>query len=74
VSNKHKHSGGLKTGKGKTISSLNSITHGLTARRLLGSDEQSLYDKTVKNLIVDFDPKTSIKKMAECSVRLMRIQ
>ena len=46
---------------------------------LQGIDEQSLYDETVKNLIVDFDPQTSIEKilitkMAECSVRLMRIQ
>jgi hypothetical protein len=45
----------------------------------LDANEQSLYDETVKNLIVDFDPQTSIEKMlitkmAECSVRLMRIQ
>ena len=45
----------------------------------MDTNEQSLYDETVKNLIVDFDPQTSIEKMliikmAECSVRLMRIQ
>ena len=79
MSNKNKNSNGPKTDEGKAISSRNSITHGLTARHWLNVDEQSLYDETVKNLIVDFDPQTSIEKMlitkmAECSVRLMRIQ
>ena len=76
---KNKNSNGPKTDEGKAISSRNSVTHGLTARRWLNADEQSLFDETVKNLIVDFDPQTSIEKMlitkmAECSVRLMRIQ
>ena len=79
MTNKTKHSGGPNTDNGKAISSRNSVTHGLTARRWLNADEQSLFDETVKNLIVDFDPQTSIEKMlitkmAECSVRLMRIQ
>ena len=79
MSNKIKHSGGPRTGKGKAISSRNSLTHGLTARNWLDANEQSLYDETVNNLIVDFDPKTSIEKvliskLAECTVRLMRIQ
>ena len=70
---------GPKTDEGKAISSRNSITHGLTARRWLDANEQSLYDETIKNLIVDFDPQSSIEKilitkMAECLVRLMRIQ
>ena len=77
--NKNKNSNGPKTDEGKAVSSRNSTTHGLTARRWISVDEQSLYDETVKNLIVDFDPQTSIEKMliikmAECSVRLMRIQ
>ena len=79
MSNKIKHSGGPKTDKGKAISSRNSLTHGLTARNWLDANEQSLYDETVNNLIVDFDPQTSIEKvliskLAECTVRLMRIQ
>ena len=79
MSNKNKNSNGPKTDEGKAISSRNSITHGLTARHWLNANEQSLYDETVKNLIVDFDPQSSIEKMlitkmAECSVRLMRIQ
>ena len=79
MSNKIKHSGGPKTDKGRAISSRNAITHGLTARNWLDANEQSLYDETVKTLIVDFDPKTSIEKvliskLAECTVRLMRIQ
>ena len=79
MTNKTKHSIGPKTDEGKAISSRNSVTHGLTARRWLDANEQSLYDETIKNLIVDFDPQTSIEKilitkMAECLVRLMRIQ
>jgi len=79
MSNKIKNTGGPKTDEGKAISSRNSTTHGLTARHWLDTNEQSLYDETVKNLIVDFDPQTYIEKilitkMAECSVRLMRIQ
>ena len=79
MTNNNKNSNGPKTDEGKAISSRNSVTHGLTARHWLNVDEQSLYDETVKNLIVDFDPQTSIEKMlitkmAECSVRLMRIQ
>ena len=68
----NKNSNGPKTDEGKAISSRNSVTHGLTARHWLDTNEQSLYDETVKNLIVDFDPQTSIEKMliikmAECS-------
>ena len=79
MSNKNKNSNGPKTDEGKAISSRNSTTHGLTARRWLNVNEQSLYDETVKNLIVDFDPQSSIEnilisKMAECTVRLMRTQ
>jgi hypothetical protein len=79
MTNNNKNSNGPKTDEGKAISSRNSVTHGLTARRWLDANEQSLYDETVKNLIVDFDPQTYIEKMlitkmAECSVRLVRIQ
>ena len=79
MSNKIKNTSGPKTDEGKAISSHNSVTHGLTARHWLDANEQSLYDETVKNLIVDFNPETYIEKilitkMAECLVRLMRIQ
>ncbi len=79
MSNNNKNSNGPKTHKGKAISSRNSTTHGLTARRWLNVNEQSLFDETVKNLTVDFDPQTSIEKiliskLAECTVRLMRTQ
>jgi hypothetical protein len=79
MSNKDKHSGGPKTNKGKAISSRNSITHGLTARSWINNKEQSLFDKTVEEFNSDFDPQTSIEKvliskLAECTVRLMRIQ
>ena len=79
MTNNNKNSNGPKTDEGKAISSRNSVTHGLTARRWLNADEQSLFSETVKNSIVYFDPQTYIEKMlitkmAECSVRLMRIQ
>ena len=63
MSNKDKHSGGPKLIRVGAISSRNSITHGLTARNWLDANEQSLYDDTVKNLIVYFNPKTSIEKI-----------
>ncbi len=79
MTKKDKHSTGPKTNKGKAISSRNSTTHGLTARRWLDTNEQSLFDETVEAFNNDFDPQTSIErvlisKMAECTVRLMRIQ
>ena len=79
MTNKTKHSGGPNTDKGKAISSRNSTTHGLTARRWLNAEEQALFDETVEAFNADFDPQTSIEKvlivkMAECTVRLMRIQ
>jgi hypothetical protein len=79
MTNKPKHSGGPKTNNGKAISSRNSTTHGLTARRWLNAEEQALFDETVEAFNNDFDPQTSIEKalivkMAECTVRLMRIQ
>ena len=77
--NKTKHAGGPKTDKGKAISSRNSTTHGLTAKRWIDTEEQSLFDKSVKEFNMDFDPQTYIEKalitkMSECAVRLMRIQ
>jgi len=78
MTNKSK-GGGPKTDNGKAISSRNSITHGLTAKRWINDDEQDLFDATVEALTIDFDPQTSIEqilisKLAECSVRLTRIQ
>jgi hypothetical protein len=79
MTSKPKHSGGPKTDKGRAISSRNSTTHGLTARRWLNAEEQALFGETVEAFNADFDPQTSIEKvlivkMAECTVRLMRIQ
>jgi len=79
MTSKTKHSGGPKTDKGKAISSRNSTTHSLTARRWLNAEEQTLFDETVEAFNNDFNPQTSIErvlivKMAECTVRLMRIQ
>ena len=74
-----KYRGGPKSNETKAISSRNSITHGLTARKWINANEQQLFNITTEALIVDFEPQTYIEKMlitkmAECSVRLMRIQ
>jgi len=79
MTNKTKYIGGPKSAETKAISSRNSITHGLTARQWINDNEQSLFDESVKELMVDFDPqsyteKILIKTMATCIVRLMRIQ
>jgi len=62
MTNKSK-GGGPKTNNGKAISSRNSITHGLTAKRWINDDEQDLFDATVETLTKDFDPRTSIEKI-----------
>mgnify|MGYP002641692222 CR=1 FL=1 len=79
MTNKTKLSGGPNTNNGKAISSRNSTTHGLTARHWQNSKEQDLYDENIVELVKDFNPQTYIErllisKLAECAVRLMRIQ
>ena len=54
--NKTKYKGGPKSAETKAISSRNSITHGLTARRWINDNEQSLFDVTVSEFMDDFDP------------------
>ena len=56
-----KYIGGPKSDETKAISSRNSITHGLTARKWINENEQQLFDTTVKALMVDFNPETYIK-------------
>ena len=78
MSNKSK-GGGPKTDKGKAISSRNSITHGLTAKNWINDDEQELFDIAIQALNQDFNPQSHIEamlitKLAECAVRLTRIQ
>ena len=48
MTKKDNYSSGPKTGKGKAVSSRNSLTHGLTARRWLDANEQSLFDGNVE--------------------------
>ena len=79
MSNKNKNSNGPKTDEGKAISSRNSITHGLTARHWLDTNEQASFDAFVEGFNGDFDPQTSIEKvlifkLAELCVRLIRMQ
>ena len=48
-----KYIGGPKSDETKAISSRNSTTHGLTARRWINDNEQELFDTTVKALILN---------------------
>jgi integrase len=63
MTKKDKHSSGPKTGRGKAASSRNSLTHGLTARRWLDANEQSLFDQTVAEFSADFEPQSSIERV-----------
>ena len=79
MTSKTKHSGGPKSDKGKAISSRNSTTHGLTAKSWINDTEQELFDATLEELNQDFNPQSHIEKMlisklAECTVRLARMQ
>ena len=58
-----KYKGGPKSNETKAISSRNSITHGLTARKWINANEQQLFNITTEALIVDFEPQTYIEKM-----------
>ena len=73
-----KRGGGPKTGKGKLSSSKNAIKHGLTAKRWLNEDEQTLYNDLLAAYSEDFNPKTNMELMmvaqlAECKTRLNRV-
>ena len=79
MTNNNKNSNGSKTDEGKAISSRNSITHGLTAKSWINDTEQELFDATLEELNQDFNPQSHIEKMlisklAECTVRLSRMQ
>ena len=79
MANNNKNSNGSKTDEGKAISSRNSITHGLTAKSWINDTEQELFDATLEELNQDFNPQSHIEKMlisklAECTVRLARMQ
>ena len=56
MSKKNKNIKGPKTDEGKAISSRNSITHGLTARHWLDTNEQASFDAFVEGFNGDFDP------------------
>ena len=69
--------GGPVTKAGKKVSSRNSTTHGLTAKRWSNSTEQENYHAFLAALIVDFQPKTVIEhtlieKLADTRTRLDR--
>jgi len=82
MTKKDKHSSGPKTDKGKAVSSRNSLTHGLTTRRWLDANEQSLFDETVeafsklKNAMFDLasteagHPEASIRSLDNSSEKL----
>ena len=73
-----KRGGGPKTVNGKLASSKNAIKHGLTAKRWLNEDEQTLYNELLEFFTEDYKPQTYIERslvaqLAECQTRLNRI-
>jgi len=73
MTKKDKHSTGPKTGRGKAVSSRNSVTHGLTARRWLDANEQSLFDQTVEAFSADFEPQSSIERVLISKLAWIRL-
>ena len=70
--------GGPKTVTGKLASSKNAIKHGLTAKRWLSEDEQTLYNDLLEMFTEDYQPQTYIERsmvaqLAESQTRLNRI-
>ena len=66
--------GGPNTKRGKEISSKNARTHGLTAKKWIDNEEQSLYDDMLKELSEDLKPQgfaqeLMIARLADCAVR-----
>jgi len=71
--------GGPNTKRGKEISSKNARTHGLTAKKWIDDEEQSLYDDMLKELSDDLKPQgfaqeLMIARLADCAVRMNRTQ
>lgn len=72
-----KTKGGPVTKKGKQVSSRNAISHGLTAKKWINSEEKQSYQDFHSALIDDYQPQTVmestlIEKLADIKVRLER--
>jgi len=70
--------GGPKTITGKLASSKNAIKHGLTAKRWLNEDEQTLYNDLLEMFTEDYQPQTYterslVAQLAESQTRLNRV-
>ncbi|NRP56622.1 MULTISPECIES: hypothetical protein [unclassified Marinobacterium] len=71
--------GGPKTLEGKLVSQKNSYKHGLTAKKWINEDEASRYSQLVTDLTKEHRPvgtleRFEIERIANCKVRLERIQ
>lgn len=69
--------GGPITEAGKQVSSRNAISHGLTAKKWINSQEQQHYQDYLNALLKDYQPQsvmeeTLIEKLAETTVRIAR--
>src|SRR5690349_20476397 len=73
------HSTGPRTESGKRRSSLNALTHGLTAESaVLPSEDPAAYDRYKQSLIDEYQPKTPtetdlVNHLADAGCRLKRI-
>ena len=68
MTKKDKHSSGRKTGKGKAVSSRNSVTHGLTARRWLDVTPAS-----INHILKSLQQQAGLNKIGELSGHSFRV-
>src|ERR1700693_1737746 len=73
------HSTGPRTETGKQRSSLNALTHGLTARTaVLPTEDPAAYEQHRRQFLAEYDPKTGtetqlVYELADTSWRLNRV-
>jgi hypothetical protein len=66
--------GGPKTVQGKEISAKNSLKHGLTAKGLISTDEETALSSLTGELINEYDPKGPIEKLLVKDLAMIRVQ
>jgi hypothetical protein len=66
--------GGPKTGKGKEISAKNSLKHGLTAKGLISTEEETALNSLTGELVDEYDPKGPIENLLVKDLAMIRVQ
>ena len=66
--------GGPKTGMGKEISAKNSLKHGLTAKGLISTEEETALNSLTGELLDEYDPKGPIENLLVKDLAMIRVQ